>query len=480
MTTMNYAFTPNPANSPKIQQAPQWLDRIGILNDYVRIPYANGSSFASQFLYRELDRRGHEVTVVGPEDPEAQPTELPPRHLLLRSVPLRNHPGVRLALPSPTGMRELASRRFDLILGQTSNALMQVGVWLRNTQRVPFLMVNTLHLPSVYNTLLPDFLDRSDSVHSLFREHIVPFAESQTVNAYNASDGLIVLSPGLRRYWRRLGVTVPIHVIPRAIETKIFDRPAGADPFDPAAPKGGRLLVVCRHVREKGIVRLLEIFAEHVASRNSNATLTLVGDGPDHDTFKAEAQRLGVAHRTFFAGELPQMEMVDYYAHADLFVYTSLSETYGQVVGEALWAGLPVVALQDDMGISGQVFDGHDGVLVKPGPDLTASNQAFGAAVVGLLNDPARRRVFSLEARIRARHRADPSQIVNRYYAAFQDAREHCHRAGANHSVLEEVGALARWAGVQSIAFGMGLLRPPVVVNRRKSQPPSWTLGSAA
>ena len=37
--------------------------RIGILNDYVRIPFANGSSFASQFLCREFVKRGHHVAL---------------------------------------------------------------------------------------------------------------------------------------------------------------------------------------------------------------------------------------------------------------------------------------------------------------------------------------------------------------------------------------------------------------------------------
>ena len=48
----------------------RWLRRLAILNDYVRIPYANGSSYASQFLYREMSARGHEVTIVGPDDPK--------------------------------------------------------------------------------------------------------------------------------------------------------------------------------------------------------------------------------------------------------------------------------------------------------------------------------------------------------------------------------------------------------------------------
>ena len=49
-----------------------------------------------------------------------------------------------------------------------------------------------------------------------------------------------------------------------------------------------------------------------------------------------------------------------WYRHADVFVYTSLSETYGQVVSEALWCGLPVVAFVDDKGVD----------LSRPGYDL--------------------------------------------------------------------------------------------------------------
>ena len=59
----------------------KWLKRLAILNDYVRVPYANGSSYASQFLYREMTARGVDVTVVGPDDPHAKPSELPPRHI---------------------------------------------------------------------------------------------------------------------------------------------------------------------------------------------------------------------------------------------------------------------------------------------------------------------------------------------------------------------------------------------------------------
>ena len=452
-----------------------WMRHVALLNDYVRIPYANGCSFASQFLSRELSRRGHRVTVVGPHDPEATADELPPSHVTLPALPLRNHPGVHLALPTPESLQDLRVRRFDLVLGQTCNALMQVGVHLRQTQRIPFLMVNTLHLPSAYVTLVPDAVADQRGVRYLFEERLVPFAERQTARTYDQSDGLIVLSPGMKRYWERLGVQAPIHVIPRAIEPKIFDRPAGPDPFPASAARGGRLLVVCRHVREKGLSQLLRIVAEHVLPQRPDVTLTLVGDGADSEAFRAEAEALGILGATHWLGELPQTAMVDYYAHADLFTYTSLSETYGQVVSEALYCGAPVVALADQMGVSGQVTHDRDGLLVDPArPDADA---AMGQAITALLADPARRHTMRVEAMRRARLRGNPERVVARYHEAFEAAQAHCAaHAPRGRQRSDELKALARWAGLNGVASALGLLRAPVQVNRNRARPPSWTL----
>ena len=49
-----------------------WPKKVAILSDYLRLPYANGATFACQFLYRELRKRGCEVTVIGPADPAAR------------------------------------------------------------------------------------------------------------------------------------------------------------------------------------------------------------------------------------------------------------------------------------------------------------------------------------------------------------------------------------------------------------------------
>ena len=455
---------------------PHWLRHLGLLNDYVRIPYANGSSFATQFLYREFRRRGHEVTVVGPQDPDAQPADLPARYVLLPSLPMRNHPGLRMPLPSARALSRVAAQRFDLVLGQTSSELTDLGVWLRATQHVPFLAVNTLHLRTVYNVVLPDGLADKKLVTDLFEEHVIPSLERHAARVYNQGDGLIVLCHGLARFWRERGVSVPIHVLQRSVEPKIFDRVQGADPFDPRAPKGGRLLVVCRHTREKSVDRLIAMFAQRILPQSPRATLTLVGDGPDHDALKACAARWGVADRTFFPGEHAVTDIPRYYRHADLFLYASLSETYGQVVSEALWCGLPVVAFADGMGVSDQIAHGVTGALVDPGPDTARSDEQFAGIVNGLLADAHQRRALAVNAAQKTRARVHPKDVVQRYYDVFDQAREHCRRTtdARVERPFVPYSALGRWAAVQSLALGLGYLRKPAVVNRHGRKQPSW------
>ena len=454
-------------------RAPEWPARIGILNDYVRVPYANGSSFASQFLYREFRKRGHRVTVIGPDDPETKPADMPERAVSFVSLPLRNHPGVHLALPSRRRLRRLELEGLDVVLAQTGSAMLEAGVWLRARRGVPLVCVNTIHLPSVYNVVLPQSLyqTRADDA---FREHVVPWVEQQMVSAYNQGDGLVVLSGGLKRYWENRGVVVPIHVVPRAVDPSVFDAEAGPDPFPAAAKRGARLLVVCRQTREKGVAELLEIFAKFVAPVVADATLTLVGDGPDRDTFMAQATCLGVERRVFFAGEQALGVIPTFLRHADIFVYTSLSETYGQVVSEAQWCRLPVVALADGMGVSQQIEHEKTGLLIDPMGDPEQVKWRFAKAVLRLLHEPKEREQLRNDAAEHVRQRARIDVSVNRYYDAFAAAKAHYERTSKLPAPLSEMRSLARWTGLHLTLAGVGLLRPPTTINRNKTRQPNW------
>ena len=468
--------SPGKPGTPATRRAgPHDFRHIGIFNDYLSVPYATGSTFASQFLQAQFKLRGHKVTVVGPADPRARPEDLPQPSVPMPSIPVRSNPGFYLPMPSPTAIRRLESERFDVVVGQTGSALMDAGAYLRATQKVPLVCVNTTMLSSLYDVLLPESMSSNERVQEFCQRYVIPFAEQASVKVYNNSDGLIVLSKGLETYWRDRGVTVPIHVIPRAVNPAICSAEVGADPYHPRTRPGSRLLVLCRHVREKSISRLIDIFANHVVPMVPDATLTLVGDGPDQDSFRQRCEDLGVADKVFFPGEVPVSEAPTWYAHGDLFLYASLSETYGQVVSEAMYCGLPVVAMDDEAGVAQQINHNRDGLLLPHGPDRVACNERFGKEVVDLLLRPARRRALAEAARRSATNRTDPDRAIQRYYTAFEQARRHRALSKPNTSTIGTVGPLAKWGLLHTMVGTLGLLRPPGTLNRNGTKQPGWT-----
>ncbi len=158
------------------------------------------------------------------------------------------------------------------------------------------------------------------------------------------------------------GVTTPISIISSGIEpikggytkaelAKMFH-------FDPAAPV---LVFVGRVVKEKNIAALFKMMTRLVKQRPT-AVLLLVGPG-ELPEMKAAAEELGIARNVVFTDQLPLEEARRCYKGADMFVFASQSETQGIVVGEAMSAGLPVVAL--DSPVRSEVYPAGTAVTVK-------------------------------------------------------------------------------------------------------------------
>lgn len=446
--------------------------RIAILSDFVRIPYANGAVFQTRLLYQELRRYGHEVTVIGAHDPDAIPTDLAPGTIQLPSVPLKTYPGLHLPMPTARWVFDPERWDFDIIYAQVTSLVHHFGIWLRKMKGIPLLMVNTTHLAAAYDVLLPQKVAKIEAVHAGLEFFLKRPYEKTFVDIYNQGDGLVVLSEGLRTYWRERGVTAPIHVIPRAVQPDVFDRAIGPDPYEAFLPTPGpRLLCAGRHTREKSQDRVLRIFAKHVLPAVPNATLTMLGVGPDTDEYKRLARELGITHRVAFPGEVPFTEMPAFYAYADVFVHASLSETYGNVLGEALWCGTPTVAFADGMGVSSQMVDDENGLLLQPGtgPGQEAeADEAFGTSVLRLLADPSLRARLSRAASRIARERAHPHIIMERMAAAFRSARDHADVSGLRPAAqgprimqwLTTMKHMRPWGVMNAGVYLVGHLRP--------------------
>ena len=457
--------------------------RVALLSDFVRIPYANGAVFQTRFLYQELRRCGHEVTVIGAHDPDAIPEDLAPGTIQLPSLPLMTYPGVHLPMPLAPWVFDADRWDFDIIFAQVTSMVHHFGIWLRKMKGIPLLMVNTTHLAAAYDVLLPESLSKVEAVHAGLEFMLKRPYERAFADMYNQSDGLVVLSEGLRAYWRERGVTTPIHVIPRAVQPDIFDRPLGDDPYTfLGTSRGPRLLCAGRHTREKSQDRVIRIFAKHVLPKSPDATLTMLGLGPDTDLYKRVARDLGVADKVFFPGEVPFTAMPDFYAYTDVFVHGSLSETYGNVMGEALWCGTPTVAFADGMGVSSQMQDGVNGILLSPGKGGPAEEEAdvnFGNAVATLLGDPQLRARLGTAASRTARERAHPHVVQQRMAEAFHHAREHAGASGLRPAMnrpkvmqwLTTMQHARPWMAVNGGLYLIGHLRPAKPVERPRIHP---------
>lgn len=375
---------------------------------------------------------------------------------------------------------------FDIIYAQTTSLLLEFGVWLRKMKGIPLLCVNTTHLVAAYDVMLPEKLSKNELVQAGIHMTLKRPFENLFAGIYNQADGLVVLSEGLRSYWRERGVTSPIHVIGRAVQPEIFDRPLGDDPYihlGERAENGPRLLCAGRHTREKSQDRAIRIFARHVAPKDPTITLTLLGEGPDTEYYKRVAREEGVADRVFFPGEVPFTKMADFYAYADIFVHASLSETYGNVLGEALWCGTPTVAFADGMGVSAQIADGVNGVLLAPGKGDKSegeSDAAFGRAVLELSRDPQHRARLGRGAAKLARERSSPQAVQKKLADAFSHAQDHVASCGLRPAVgrpkplqwLTTVQHFRPWTQYSAGLYIFGHLRPAPESMRGKVRGP--------
>jgi glycosyltransferase involved in cell wall biosynthesis len=154
---------------------------------------------------------------------------------------------------------------------------------------------------------------------------------------YGQTDLVYVNSEFYRRCWIDRGI-VPdkLHIFPRGLDTELFN-PALRDPgfWIKRGAKGPVLLYVGRVSKEKDLHLLAEIVAP-LRKKVGPFTLAIVGEGP----YRAELEKL--LPGAIFTGILNGRELGVAYASADLFVFPSTTDTYGNVVVEAMAAGLPV------------------------------------------------------------------------------------------------------------------------------------------
>ncbi len=170
-----------------------------------------------------------------------------------------------------------------------------------------------------------------------------------------------------------------------------WERGVDVSRFDPGKVAPGeypgevKVLYAGRLTREKGVELLAESF-ERAHRADPRLHLLLAGGGPEEGELRS---RLG--ERATFLGWLEGEELARAYASADLFLFCSQTDTYGQVVVEAGASGLPVVAVAEG-GPASLIENRHTGLLCGPDADHLAG------AVLQLAASPLLRRRLGASA----------------------------------------------------------------------------------
>lgn len=410
--------------------------RVGLLTQFPSQAVQSGPAIHTRFLSEGLQKRGHHVLMMGPDTGRLAPVA-GDRSFIFPSFAYATHPKVKVAMPGMPQHLFAERPQVDVIHGQSNCHMAHYGIWARKKWGIPFLNTNIIHLPTHSHFLLSDTLYANDTVRGWVEKQAVEMERHFAEHIYNQSDCFIVQSKHMVSYWRERGVTTPIEVVGRPINPAIFSAPSLRDPYPTHFEKGHRLLVVCRHDREKNLHELIDIFVKYIAPKDPKATLTLVGDGHDHLNLVKQGLETPFASRIYFSGEANHQQLVDWYAHADLFVYTSVSETFGNVVNEALWCGVPVVAYDDGMGVAGQIEHGKNGMLLPYQEDSAAHQGRFAAEVLSLLAHPERRQLMAESAQVLAHKKSHPDEILARFERIYDDAAYH-RRLTLPHLMEEE------------------------------------------
>lgn len=207
---------------------------------------------------------------------------------------------------------------------------------------------------------------------------------------------VVVPSQAYREKVRKMGIPAgSIHRLPRGVDLESFhpDKAGYGAWRKQGLPEDGiRLLYVGRVSREKNLELLGDAFLA-IAAIRSELSLTVVGEGPYRAAMEA---RLANHPRVRFTGVLHGEDLVGVFASADIFVFPSLTDTFGNSVVEALASGVPCIT-SDQGGPREIIEDGSCGLVFEsdvPG-DLEKK-------ILALAGDPERLQAMKSKARERA------------------------------------------------------------------------------
>lgn len=343
-------------------------------------PEVNGVAATVSRVVEGLRARGHELQLVRPRQDGSDAASEDGRfvEVLMRGLPIPRYPQLRMGLPARRALLRLwRTQRPDVVHIVTEGPLGWSAL----------LAATQLRLPVVS--------DFRTNFHAYSRHYGVGWLRTPVMaylrKFHNRTACTMVPTEGLRRELSAAGFK-GLRVVARGVDTQLFNplkRSAalraswGADDHTMVALCVGRL------APEKNMGAVLAA-AEAMRADDPGLRLVLVGDGPE----RARLQQC--FPDAVFAGLRRGEDLAAHYASADVFLFPSVTETFGNVVPEAMASGLAVVAY--DHAAAGQLIHHGDNGLLAP----LDHTEHFCAMARRLAGDLPQARALGVQARITA------------------------------------------------------------------------------
>jgi glycosyltransferase involved in cell wall biosynthesis len=367
-------------------------------------PEVNGVALTVAGLENGLRQLGHRVELVRPRQAQVAPRA---EELLVAGADLPRYPGLRFGLPAGRVLREhWTLQRPDAIYVATEGPLGFSAVRAARRLSIP--------VATGFHTRFDDYADRYGL--GLLR----PLVFAWMRRFHNRADATLVPTEELAAFLREHAFE-RVRLLRRAVDTALFSPQRRSEALRHElglAPGQLAVIHVGRLAPEKNLELAVQAFRA-LARDCPDARFVFVGDGPSR-------AGLAAANPDFiFTGVLRGQALAATFASCDLFLFPSLSETFGNVTLEAMACGLPTVVF--DYGAAREhLRDGEHGAAVVCG-----DSEGFVAAARHLAADAGLRQRCGAAARAAVEH-LSPITVAENFAALLAELADAAHARRAS------------------------------------------------
>lgn len=315
-------------------------------------PFIGGVETSISLFKKELEGRGHKVYIFAPRYPGY--SEDDPSIIRVSSVEAPTYPGFYLPISFVQLIQDkFAKLNIDLVHVHQPFLLGEIGLRIAHKNGLPLVFT--------YHTLYEKYL------------HYVPFNKEITrtfleklVSSF-CSHCDLVICPSWYVY-EKVSQKLPgcnLRMIPTGLDLesrKDVEKGDIRKRYD--IPRNAKIMLYAGRITKEKNLDFLISCAISIIRKRDDTYCFFIGDGDQRARLEKLAADEGLAGKIIFPGEKTRDELYRFYNDADIFIFSSKSETQGLVILEAMSFSLPVVAV-DAPAISEQVKNGINGYIVK-------------------------------------------------------------------------------------------------------------------